>query len=139
MNIVDKLPFMDWEEIKQNIKNECICCSNKQMDATIAVNLKSILLFDLFKETKYTLFCLDCWMNYNLPDFKSYLVTNYTKQHKFDNQQVEEIIKGVYKINYNNLPILLIAESLGNYPHLTIPEIAKINLPIVCGVKIILT
>ena len=140
LNIIEKIPTINWENIQINTIDECSCCLNKNMNTCIAIDIKSILLFDLFKKTKYTLLCLECFVLYNFGNFDCYSVINYknNKKHEFDQQPLEEIIQGVYKILYKGSPILLIAENLGYYPTLTIPEIAQLNLPIICGVKIII-
>jgi hypothetical protein len=133
---------IDWDTIKHNTKDECLCCFNKNMDACVVVDIKSILLFNLFKEntTKYAVLCLDCWMNNIFEKFDYSLVINYKNPivNEFDQQIAEEIIPGVYKVLYQNSPILLVAENLGAYPSLTIPEVANLNLPIMCDVKIII-
>ena len=80
------------------------------------------------------LLCTYCWnkslvnVGYKINDF---INLDYTF---FTNSKVEKIIQGVYK--YNN--ILLIAESLGPFSPLTIPEIANLNLPIMNNIKLII-
>ena len=146
LNLVDSLPNVNWENIESNTfkKTECFNCACKNINDCIAVDVKSILLFDLVNSMQYILLCLECWIIYLSKNFKGFKINNFQSgelnfyQKKFDKKQVFQIIQGVYKIIYNDEVILLIAENLGLYPNLTIPEIANMNLPIMCNVQIII-
>ena len=130
------LPEKKWEDVKDNVlEHKCFNCECKFIQECILVNIDSMLNLELVDCTSTNiLLCTYCWnkslvnVGYKINDF---INLDYTF---FTNSKVEKIIQGVYK--YNN--ILLIAESLGPFSPLTIPEIANLNLPIMNNIKLII-
>lgn len=124
-----------WEDVKDIIPyHNCFNCNCKFIQECILVNVDDILNVSLDLLDSNILLCTYCWnkcsvnIGYKINDFVNLDYAIFT------NSKVEEIVQGVYK--FNN--IILVAENLGTFPALTIPEIANLNLPIMNKLKIII-